>query len=327
MRSRAKALAERAAKAAVSAIALYNQPYSSYREDAFCLLVVNAWELLFKAKILKENKNRIESIYEFERTKGATASKRSRRRSKKNRAGNAKTIGITKCLEKVRQYQDGIDGVVRSNIDAIIEIRDNAAHFMNYDPNLSDRVFRVGTASVVNFFKLYERWFGRFEDMQFAPLPLAVHPETYLLATSVVKGDSKNLIDFLDRKITTGSKNSEFALAVQMQVTFTKESKGSGIGVRITNDPSAPEVRLSDEDFKAKYPLDYDSVRRRLKRDMRGIKYNQKFNQLMKELEGDANLCHHRFLDPQRRKHGKKFYSEAIIARFNRNKERLDFRT
>lgn len=325
MRSRAKALAIRAAEAAASAIALYNQPNNIYREDAFCILIVNAWELILKAKIISQNKNRVDSIFVFERRSG-TAKVRSRRVKKKNRSGNAMTIGLSKCLEVVRQYPDGIDPTIKSNIEALIEVRDNSAHFLNYEPALADRVFRIGMASVINFYKVYEKWFGRADHIDFAPLPLAVRPATYVSAATPTKADVKNLVDFLDQKISTSQANSEFAVGIQLQVTFTKESKGSGMGVVITNNPSAPEVRLSDEDFKVKFPLDYRSLRARLKKGLPRIKFNQKFNELMKEVEGDANLCHQRFLDPGRKKHGKKFYSEGALDRVLRNQPRLDLR-
>lgn len=321
MRSRSKALARRAARAAIGAIALYNQPNFSYREDAFCILIANAWELLLKAKIIKENNNRVDSIFVLERTRGQR-----RRTRKMNRAGNPMTISVVKCLEKVRQYRDGIDDVVKLNIQSIIEIRDNATHFMNYEPALSDRVFRIGTASVMNLFKLHERWFGAIDDADFAPLPLAFHGTQYLSVTTPSKGDTKNLVEFLDKNVALEQRDSEFAIAVQLQVTFTKESRGSGVGVRITNDPSAPEVRLSDEDFLARYPLDYDALTRRLRNELPGIIINKKFNELMKELRADPALCHLRFLDPQRETSEKRFYSEAIVARIHRDRGRLNIR-
>ena len=42
-------LAEKSVQAAIAAIEIYNKPNFSYREEAFALLMSNAWELLLKA--------------------------------------------------------------------------------------------------------------------------------------------------------------------------------------------------------------------------------------------------------------------------------------
>jgi hypothetical protein len=51
-------LAEKSIQAAVAAIEVYNKPNFSYREEAFSLLMVNAWELLLKAKWIMDHGER-----------------------------------------------------------------------------------------------------------------------------------------------------------------------------------------------------------------------------------------------------------------------------
>ena len=41
----------------ISAIEIYNKPSFAYREEAFTILALNAWELLIKAKLLSVNNN------------------------------------------------------------------------------------------------------------------------------------------------------------------------------------------------------------------------------------------------------------------------------
>jgi hypothetical protein len=60
-------LVDKAIEAAISAIEIYNKPSFRYREEIYSILMLNAWELLLKARILKENKNRMRSIQVFER--------------------------------------------------------------------------------------------------------------------------------------------------------------------------------------------------------------------------------------------------------------------
>ena len=47
----------------LSAIEIYNKPDFKYREETFTILAINSWELLLKARILKLNNYRINSIY------------------------------------------------------------------------------------------------------------------------------------------------------------------------------------------------------------------------------------------------------------------------
>jgi hypothetical protein len=59
-------LAQKSVQAAVAAIEIYNKPDFSYREEAFSLLMSNAWELLLKAKWLLDHKEDVSSLHETE---------------------------------------------------------------------------------------------------------------------------------------------------------------------------------------------------------------------------------------------------------------------
>lgn len=62
-RARCHYLLEKSVQAALSAIEVYNKPDFKYREESFSILMVNAWELLLKAKILQDNNNDLKSLY------------------------------------------------------------------------------------------------------------------------------------------------------------------------------------------------------------------------------------------------------------------------
>ena len=49
----------------LSAIEIYNKPDFLYREETFAILSVNSWELLFKAKLFKQNNYKENSIYAY----------------------------------------------------------------------------------------------------------------------------------------------------------------------------------------------------------------------------------------------------------------------
>jgi len=63
MKSRARALLNKSIGAMISAIEVYNKPSFRYREETFSVLAINAWELLLKAKWLKEHGNNVKSLY------------------------------------------------------------------------------------------------------------------------------------------------------------------------------------------------------------------------------------------------------------------------
>ena len=73
-----RALLDKAMDSMLSAIEIYNKPNFNYREETFAVLAINAWELLLKAYILRENRYNLRSIYVLEPSikKNGTKSKR-----------------------------------------------------------------------------------------------------------------------------------------------------------------------------------------------------------------------------------------------------------
>lgn len=63
MKSNVESLIEKSVACAVSAIEIYNKPDFKYREETFSILMINSWELILKAKIIKDANNNIKAIY------------------------------------------------------------------------------------------------------------------------------------------------------------------------------------------------------------------------------------------------------------------------
>src|ERR1700730_18002813 len=138
-------LVEKATHAAVAAIEIYNKPGFRYREETFSILMLNAWELLLKARILKENKNHLRSIEVWETRKTKSGGPSTRLFPKRTRAGNTMTIGVATAAAIVSEYsKDGVDRYAVENISLLIEIRDNAIHFHNAGRGLRKRVQEIG---------------------------------------------------------------------------------------------------------------------------------------------------------------------------------------
>ncbi|EKE22148.1 MAG: hypothetical protein ACD_7C00039G0010 [uncultured bacterium] len=103
-------------------------------------------------------------------------------------------------------------------------------------------------------------------------------------------------------------------------VSAIAKSKNIGGGVRITNDPSAPMIRLEEEDIlRKKYPLSYNELITELIKRYKNFVRNSYFHKLRKEFMIDKNLSRTRYLDPDNLKGTKKdFYSPDIIKKFDK---------
>lgn len=86
-----KELAAKSIAAAVSSIEIYNKPDFYYREETFAILLVNAWELLAKARILQKSGGKLRSIYVAD----------ARGQIKKGRAGNPITLELLSAAGKL----------------------------------------------------------------------------------------------------------------------------------------------------------------------------------------------------------------------------------
>jgi predicted HTH transcriptional regulator len=92
------------------------------------------------------------------------------------------------------------------------------------------------------------------------------------------------------------------------------------ISVRVTDDSTAPVVRLEEQDVKKRYPLDYKTLTKNLYARYRDFKANQKYHKLRKQFMKNKKFCFTRQLDPDNPKSAKKdFYSPAIYKKFDQH--------
>ena len=143
----------------IAAIEIYNKPDFKYREETFSILAVNSWELLFKAKWLQINNNKVNSLYVYENIKKIDGSRGKRKIIKQTRANNPYTHSLEYLAKKLEERKS-LDSVVRINIEALTEIRDSAVHFYNKSPLFSLRIQEIGSATLKNYLTLAKEWFN-----------------------------------------------------------------------------------------------------------------------------------------------------------------------
>jgi Protein of unknown function (DUF3644)/EC042_2821-lke REase len=317
-------LAEKSVQAAISAIEIYNKPNFSYREEAFSLLMTNAWELLLKGKWLANHNEAEDCLHDL------VKDKEGKLRVKTNRTGNPLSIGLPHLAAKL--LEDKASCLTKSchdNILALIEIRDNAAHFVNKDLYLGRRVLEVGTASLKNYLELAATWFKLdLSKYNFFLMPIsffhgfeAAEPVSRDVYTEQVK----KLLTYLD-KLEAGDENTASEgqhVALRIETKLRRSKDMSAMEFRTTNDPNAPVVNLREEDIRESYPLTYADLLKQMKQRYSDFKQDAKYHALRKTLVLDTRFCFERKLDSHNPKSVRqKFFNTNIFQEFDKHYER-----
>lgn len=315
-----KKFLDKAHSAIVAAIEIYNKPTFMYREEAFAILSINAWELLLKAKLLKDSNNSQKSINVYENRSTKSGVKTKRMFLSLNRAGNPKTISLFSCISKIETTPSKLDREIIDNIYALVEVRDNATHCINANPILIRQVFEISCACIKNFILLAKKWFNKdFSESISLVIPLAFIDGSKEVDSIVVSPDESKLIEYLQH-IAAPSKTSEspFSIAIRLDIKYEKSCLTSATKVVSSKDPDAFKVSISEEDIRKQYPWDYKELVSRLQKRYCDFKANLNFHKVRKPLMHLEQLVKPRYLDPGNPKSPKKdFYSPNIVSRFD----------
>lgn len=96
---------EKSQEAFLLAIEIYNKPTIKYRLEGFAFFICNAWELLLKSYIIKNNKK--ESIYYKDKPD--------------------RTISLNDCIKKIFTNEKD---PTRKNLEIIVDLRNTSTHFI-----------------------------------------------------------------------------------------------------------------------------------------------------------------------------------------------------
>jgi len=314
---------EKAEAALVAAVEIYNKPGFRYREETFAILAINAWELILKARLLKDNSNDPGAIrvYESRRTKSGKQSKK--RYLKRNRAGNPLTLSLGACAQALENSATThLSPEIKLNLDALTAIRDSAAHYIHASPVLAKQVLEVASATVRNFIEIAKCWFDSdFSESLSLILPLSfLSHQKEIEAVLVTRGEQR-LLNYLQslaaQEIVT---DSPFSVGIRMQIKFERSKLSTASKVQVTNDPDAVKVFLTEQDVRERYPWDYTTLCSKCAARYTDFKVTGKFHTLRKPLLSDGRFAHSRYLDPSNPKSGRKdFYSPTILEILDKN--------
>jgi hypothetical protein len=321
MKSRSKELLSRSVAAMVSAIEIYNKPNFLYREETFSVLAINSWELLLKSKWLKENGNKVNSLYVYEPATKKNGTKSKRKVVKQTRSGNPFTHSLDYLAKKLTEMQF-LDNVVWKNIQALSEVRDSSVHFYNRSGEFSLRLQEVGTGTLKNYVALIKDWFSEdFSSYNFYLMPLSFIRAPSSTSAIILSKEEDNFIQYVNSLEGEQSDfNDKFSVTVNIDVQFTKSKAKEALSVRVTNHPDATEIRYSEEQITEKYPWDYQKLTDKCKEKYKDFKVAKKYHDSRKELLGNEKYCKTRRLDPSNNNSAKKdFYSPNILEVFDQH--------
>lgn len=297
MKARYKHLLDHSVNASLSGIEIYNKPDFRDREQVFTVLIVVAWESLLKAKILKENQNKLTSLYV-----------KDGRRYKRNRSGTHLTIGIEECLRRCQ-----VSPIVRENIIQLVAVRDAAIHLTGDSPTLPYLTFSLGAATLRNYAKLLDQWFRvSLNEYNFYILPLGFsYPFQTISVTDLSREpeDIQTIIKNVSAQQSSGkTQDRGFHLLCELKTTLISAKKITDTTDFVTAvDSSVKDAVIVRRDVNLidQYPFTWTQIWHKLKTVNPGLKQNQ-LNDFIKnhKIKGNPKYSAYNFRNKQEEARG-----------------------
>lgn len=321
-------IVEKSRAACIAAVETYNRATSPYREETFAILMINAWELLLKARVLKENGGKRSSIYEYEPRKNKKGLAR-RQVVKRTKSHAPYTISITRACSLCAGFaQDKVDVACIENINALLEIRDVATHFVNKPSVLTKRLSEISLAAVKNYVLASQKWFGvRYADLNIASIPLSFHLDQ-MEVEAVAKRTPAEVTRFLahlakmEVEANGAVPNSEYSFSVRVEFDLVKKKAPGAMTVTIVGEGGDLKINLDEDRIPEAFPWNYGTLSKRLTNRYSNFKQNDKYHTIRKALETNKALCYVRQLDPKNKRSAKtRFYNPNIVPHFDKHYE------
>ena len=224
-------LVSRSLDAFTLALEVYNRPSMKNRVEAFAIMMVNAWELLLKAEILKaEGYEKI--FYDGD-----------------------KSISISDAVKRRLQEKDP----VRINLETIIDLRDHAIHLLI--PELQPQLSRLFQATVLNYQTRYRNEMGNapLVGQSVGMLSLVVDgpaPEVALIQKLYGKHAAQSVSKFIQRFDETSKTvdSTEFSIPVDYRLALVKREDESDLSLSVGDAGEGAIIITKTKDPDATHP-------------------------------------------------------------------------
>ena len=282
--ARSLLMARKSVSALLAAVEIGNKTASIYQEETFCLLLLNSWEILLKARVVQLNDNRIEAIFR------RWPSGRFRRSSQTE---IPLTIGFVRALNLV-----DLSNNARANLLGLRAIRNDIAHLGILSSDLRTKIRSYGSASIVNFCKTYSNWFGEPVTIPYL-LPLAFIGETEVVVPHRNSVRQRELLAYLSKLgESPDAGDADYAVTLHLDASLTPLPGGGGT-IGITSDPNAPEVQLSDTQLIGAFPWNHRKVVDACKDRYSDFRQDAEFRSVMRQVKSEPSCAYQRKLDPE----------------------------
>jgi hypothetical protein len=224
-------LVSRSLDAFTLALEVYNRPSMKNRVEAFAIMMVNAWELLLKAEILKAEG--YEKIFN----------------------DGDKSISISDAVKRRLQEKDPI----RINLETIIDLRDHAIHLLI--PELQPQLSRLFQATVLNYQTRYRNEMGNapLAGQSVGMLSLVVDgpaPEVALIQKLYGKHAAQSVSKFIQRFDETSKTvdSTEFSIPVDYRLALVKREDESDLSLSVGDAGEGAIIITKTKDPDATHP-------------------------------------------------------------------------
>lgn len=244
LRKLSRQLIEKSENAFLLSLEIYNKPTVHYRLESFCILFINSWELLLKAKIIENHKDPRKIFVKGTKKKD--------------------TITFTEALGQVFT---NVKDPIRVNLEHINELRNTSSHLIvpEYE-TIYAGLFQQG---VLNYTKKLVEWFQKnieitprlltlaFDYQPTNVTKLTMKDKYNQLISTAFDSQQKNIINTLKLNPEGYSIPIDSTLALvknprKADIVLSQGKEGKELGfVEIAKDPSKTHPYLRGRD---KYP-------------------------------------------------------------------------
>lgn len=199
-------LLDKSQEAFIMAVEVYNKPTIKYRVEGYAFFVCNAWELMLKAKLVRDSGE--QSIYYKE--------------------NEARTISLENCIKMVFTNEKD---PLRKNLDKIIELRNTSTHYVTQEYEMV--YVPLFQACAYN----YAEKLLTFHDIDISDV-IPVHFINLAIASSPIMDDaikakySQNVYNRLVKaqaaisELAHEASSDRFAIVIQQDLRLTKKNEG-----------------------------------------------------------------------------------------------------
>lgn len=306
-------------EACISAVETYNRASTLYREETFAILMINAWELLLKARIVRERGGKVSALWELQPRRKKDGEPSKLKEYKRNRSGTPLTIGLERAYNLVSGFpQHRVDQSCIANIEALVGIRDNATHFVVEDAALRKTLTEIALASVRNYVMAAQVWFNvTFSDLNIASLPISFeldHKQVDAVAHKRPEAVARFLAYMEELHDRSHGEDSDFAVSIRVNFDIVKNRDNAAVTAALVRDDPDLTLIIDGDRLPAGFSCSYRELVAKLTERYADFSHNSTFHDIMKPLKKDDRFCYNRYPDPEKKVGTpKQFYNFNIL--------------